>query len=121
MCKDTHAHTYILLGFDLLVFCGILCGCLWKISCVSDFGVSVMVACLKRSWEVFPPLLLSEGGCVELVLFLKCLVEFILETIQIFLSHGAFDYKICFSNEYSVFQAIYLFLGKCQMLLFFKD
>ena len=44
--------------------------CLWKISCVSDFGISVMVACLKRSWEVFPPLLLSEGDCVELVLFL---------------------------------------------------
>lgn len=37
---------------------------------LSDFGISVMVACLKWSWEVFPPLLLCEGGCIELVLFL---------------------------------------------------
>jgi len=32
------------------------------------------------------------------------LVEFIFETVQRFLSHGAFDYKICFSNDIELFR-----------------
>lgn len=57
--KITHAHTYILLCFDLLAFCGILCVCLWKISCMSDFGISVMVGLPQTEQSVL--LLFSEG------------------------------------------------------------
>ena len=32
------------------------------------------------------------------------MVEFIFETVQRFLSHGAFDYKICFSNDTELFR-----------------